>query len=214
MMYFVGTPIGNLDDFTKRGKEVLKEADVVLAEDTRQAKKLLDSLKIPLKEIISFNEHTEERKLKKILEIAKESKVAFICDAGTPNISDPGAKLIKALRENGLEFAPIPGVSAIATIISVCDIPMDKFTFLGFPPAKRKRKKFFEEIFNSPYPVIIYESPHRIIRTMKDLQEFEDFECVVGRELTKKFETIYFGKISEIIDSLEAKGEFTMIIKR
>jgi len=111
-----------------------------------------------------------------------------------------------------VEIVPIPGASAVATLISVADIPMDKFLFLGFPPAKKKRKKFFEEVLNSKHPVVLYESNHRIKKTLKELEELEDFECIIGRELTKKFETIFYGKISEI--KIIEKGEFVLIIKR
>ncbi|MDD4358833.1 MAG: 16S rRNA (cytidine(1402)-2'-O)-methyltransferase [Candidatus Pacebacteria bacterium] len=210
MIYIVGTPIGNLKDITLRVKEVLEEVQIVLAEDTRVAKKLLDALNIK-KEIIRFDEHAGEDKFKLVEELIKENDLAFVSDAGTPNISDPGFKLVERFKDQ-VEIIPIPGVSALTTLASVADIPMDKFTFMGFPPAKKKRKKFFEEVFNSKFPVIIYESPYRIKRTLKDLMEFEDYECIIGRELTKKFETIYYGKISEI--KVEEKGEFVLIIKR
>ena len=188
----------------------MEEVDVVLAEDTRVAKKLLDAYNIS-KEIIRFDEHAGEEKFKLIKGLLKDNNLAFVSDAGVPNISDPGFKLVERFKDE-VEIIPIPGASALTTLVSVADIPMNKFTFMGFPPAKKKRKKFFEEVFNSKFPVILYESPYRIKKTLKDLKEFEDFDCVIGRELTKKFETIYYGKISEI--EVEEKGEFVLIIKR
>ncbi len=210
MLYIVSTPIGNLKDITIRAREVLEEVDIVLAEDTRVAKKLLDAYNIS-KEIIRFDEHAGEEKFKLIKGLLKNNNLAFVSDAGVPNISDPGFKLVERFIDE-VEIIPIPGASALTTLVSVADIPMNKFTFMGFPPAKKKRKKFFEEVFNSKFPVILYESPYRIKKTLKDLKEFEDFDCVIGRELTKKFETIYYGKISEI--EVEEKGEFVLIIKR
>ena len=210
MLYIVSTPIGNLKDITIRAREVLEEVDIVLAEDTRVAKKLLDAYNIS-KEIIRFDEHAGEEKFKLIKGLLKDNNLAFVSDAGVPNISDPGFKLVERFKDE-VEIIPIPGASALTTLVSVADIPMNKFTFMGFPPAKKKRKKFFEEVFNSKFPVILYESPYRIKKTLKDLKEFEDFDCVIGRELTKKFETIYYGKISEI--EVEEKGEFVLIIKR
>lgn len=210
MLYIVSTPIGNLKDITIRAREVLEEVDIVLAEDTRVAKKLLDAYNIS-KEIIRFDEHAGEEKFKLIKGLLKNNNLAFVSDAGVPNISDPGFKLVERFKDE-VEIIPIPGASALTTLASVADIPMNKFTFMGFPPAKKKRKKFFEEVFNSKFPVILYESPYRIKKTLKDLKEFEDFDCVIGRELTKKFETIYYGKISEI--EIEERGEFVLIIKR
>ncbi len=210
MLYIVGTPIGNLKDITIRAKEILEQVDIVLAEDTRVTRKLLDAYNIK-KEIIRFDEHADDNKFKLVSDLLEENDIAFVSDAGTPNISDPGFRLIEYFR-NEVEIVPIPGVSAITTLASVANIPMDKFVFMGFPPAKKKRKKFFEEIFGSKYPVVIYESTHRIKKTLAELKELEDFECVIGRELTKKFETIYYGKISEI--KIEEKGEFVLIIKR
>jgi 16S rRNA (cytidine1402-2'-O)-methyltransferase len=164
----------------------------------------------------------------------KEGKsLALVSDAGTPGISDPGGKLIhEIITRPGLvvkivKIVPVPGSSALTAAASISGFPMDKFLFLGFPPAKRKRKKFFEEIIHSKYPVIFYESPHRILRTLNELHTYEKGdrlireyrEIVVSRELTKKFETIYRGNISEIIKKLEGnknnlKGEFVIIVSK
>lgn len=209
MIYLVATPIGNLDDFTQRGINTLKNVDIILCEDTRQTRKLLNHYKIE-KELISFNEHADERKFNKVLELIEQGKnLAFVSDAGTPNISDPGAKLINLIKEK-TEIIPIPGASALTTIVSVADIPMDKFIFLGFPPVKKGRKKFFEQIEDSKYPIIIYESPHRIEKTLNELGEKE---CIVGRELTKKFEEISRGRACDLVLKVNKKGEFVILVK-
>ncbi|MDD4062586.1 MAG: SAM-dependent methyltransferase, partial [Candidatus Pacebacteria bacterium] len=137
--------------------------------------------------------------------------------AGTPGISDPGTFLIKRIIEelgDSVNIIPIPGCCALATAASVADFSVDKFIFLGFPPALKKRNKFFEELNSFSYPVIIYESPHRIIKTLKDISKVKpSCSIIVCRELTKQFETIYRGNINEVIPKIEEKGEFVIIIK-
>jgi len=235
-LYIVATPIGNLKDITLRALETLKKVDLILCEDTRVTRKLLNSYNIKTP-TLNYHQHSKLRKLKYILNLLKEEKnLALVCDAGTPGISDPGGKLIDFLiqRIPDLTISPIPGPSAITTTASASGFFMDKFLFLGFPPAKRKRKKFFEEILNSKYPVIFFESPHRIIKTLSELKFAQigenSPEIVVCRELTKKFETIYRGKIEEVIEKIEKdhnlpttlstrgwapkiKGEFVIIVK-
>lgn len=226
MLYVVATPIGNLQDISKRSLEVLKNVDLILAEDTRVTKNLLAhfAIKTP---IISYHQHSRLERAEYILELLKQGKnLALVSDAGTPGISDPGNKLINLTikRLNNLTIVPIPGPSALSAAASVCGFPMDRFLFLGFPPAKKKRKKFFEEVINSKYPVIFYESPHRILRTLKELSSFRkelsSFQVVAGRELTKKFETIYRGTIEEVIQGVEKdkingkiKGEFVIVVE-
>ena len=221
----VATPIGNLSDISKRVTEVLSSVDFVLAEDTRRSRKILSNLGFN-KPIFSFHQHSGENKIKKIINLLREGKnVAFLTDAGTPNISDPGANLVRAIIENfgdKAKIIPLPGPSALAAAISIADFPMNKFLFLGFPPTKKKRKKFFEETIRANYPVVLYESSHRIKKTLMEIKEVADKEkiilyLIVCRELTKKFETIYRGKIEEIIKKIEGKetkGEFTIIIKK
>jgi len=154
--------------------------------------------------------------------------LALVSDAGTPGISDPGNLLIKELRKKRdlkVSIVPVPGPSALIAAASVSGFPMDRFLFLGFPPAKRKRKKFFQEIINAKYPVIFYESSHRLLKTLKELNLLmkedkgiqQEREAVICRELTKKFETIYWGKIEELIKKIpenEIKGEFVVILER
>jgi len=209
-LYVVATPIGNLKDISLRAIETLKRVDFVLCEDTRRTQKLLNHYDIKTK-VISYHQHSKIKKVEYIKKLLQENDLALVCDAGTPGISDPGNKLIQEL---GVTAIPIPGPSALITIASVAGIPMDKFLFLGFVPLK-KRKRFFEKIVNSEYPVIIYESCHRILKTLNQLKEIDDFYLVIGRELTKKFETIYKGKIDKVIEKVEkdkVKGEFVIII--
>jgi len=218
-LYIVATPIGNLEGLSFRALRILKRVDLILCEDTRITKRLLNryQIKTPL---LSYHQHSKLKKVNYILELLRKGKnLALVSDAGTPGISDPGNKLIKFLTTkpgNVAKIVPVPGPSAVTAGASISGFPMDRFLFLGFPPTKRKRKKFFEELINSKYPIIFYESPYRIIKTLKELSSLiEKREMVVGRELTKKFETIYRGKIEEVIKQLEKdkiKGEFVVII--
>jgi len=224
-LFVVATPIGNLKDISERAIEVLKEVDLILAEDTRVTKFLLSRFQIKTP-IISYHQHSLIKKIdfiKKLL--SQEKDLALVCDAGSPGISDPGNKLIEELSKSlgdEINIIPIPGPSALITAASICGFSMDRFLFLGFPPTKKKRKKFFEEVANSKYPVILYESPHRILKTLDNLNsvfvtQHLEAKIVVCRELTKKFETIYRGEIKEVIGKVEKdkiKGEFTVVIKR
>ncbi|OIO49070.1 MAG: 16S rRNA (cytidine(1402)-2'-O)-methyltransferase [Parcubacteria group bacterium CG1_02_41_26] len=231
--YVVATPIGNLGDISQRALNVLREVDLVLAEDTRTTKNLLNHFGIE-KPIVSYHQHSKISKINEILAMLRNGQnLALVSDAGTPGISDPGGQLVEAIvRELGdlVKIEPIPGPSAITAIASVCGFPMDRFLFLGFPPAKNKRKKFFEEVIASKYPVILYESCHRILKTLGELKEVcsfperkerTSFQIVVGRELTKKFETIYRGTLNEVAKEIEndkvggnIKGEFVVAIDK
>lgn len=226
-LYIVATPIGNLSDITLRALEVLKSVDFVLCEDTRVTRKLLDHYGIATPSI-SFHEHSKLEKTEQILELLKSGKnLALVSDAGTPGISDPGGKLIEEITKNTgvdperlIEIVPIPGPSALIAAASIAGFSMDKFVFMGFPPAKKKRKKFFEEVISSKYPVIFYESPHRITRSLSDLRGTDaepTRKVVVCRELTKKFETIYRGTVDEVLQKLkdeEVRGEFVVIVRQ
>lgn len=221
-LYIVATPIGNLEDISLRALRILSEVDFILCEDTRVTKKLLErySIKTPT---ISYHQHSRLKKIEYIIQLLKEGKnLALVSDAGTPGISDPGWKLINESMNqcNNITIIPVPGPSALTAAASVSGFPMDKFVFLGFPPNKKKRKKFFEEIIAAKYPVIFYESPYRIIKTLNDLKEImkqrnRKAGITVCRELTKKFETVYRGTIDEVLGQLkkeEIKGEFTVVI--
>ncbi len=216
-LYIVATPIGNLKDISQRALETLKKVSLILCEDTRVTQKLLNHFKIQTK-TLSYHQHSKLEKLNKILELIQQGNLALVSDAGTPGISDPGNRLIQFLLKQlpDLEIIPIPGPSALTSLTCVAGIPMDKFVFLGFPPLK-KTNKFFQEIKQSKHPVIVFESPYRIIKTLKRIQEIKK-QAVIGRELTKKFEKIYRGNIDKTIQELEdkkterIKGEFTIII--
>ncbi|MFH1462669.1 MAG: 16S rRNA (cytidine(1402)-2'-O)-methyltransferase [bacterium] len=231
ILYIVATPIGNLADITMRAIDVLKNVDLILAEDTRVTKKLLDhyDIKTPT---LSYHQHSKLKRVDYIIELLKGGKnLALVSDAGTPGISDPGSQLIHKVLENGsreIKIVPVPGASAVAAAASISGFSMDRFIFLGFPPTKKKRKKFFEEVINSKYPVIFYESPHRIIKTLTELNTLYLYyggvkaylEIVICRELTKKFETIYRGNIEKVIEEVEnppaggeIKGEFVVIVE-
>lgn len=223
LLFVVATPIGNLGDISFRAIETLKGVDFILCEDTRTTQKLLNHFEIKTK-TISYHQHSKLNKINHILELLKQGKnIALVSDAGTPGISDPGNKLVSEVVESlshQVKIIPIPGASAAITAASVCGFPMDKFLFLGFPPAKRKRNKFFEEIKGSEHSVIIYESPYKIEKTLKELPQ--DRQIVVCRELTKIYETIYRGTVLEILERLKKefslkgriKGEFAVIIKK
>ncbi len=217
-LYIVATPIGNLEDISARALKVLKRVNLVLCEDTRRTNKLLHRYGITTARQ-SYHQHSRLKKKQKILEILSQGQdLALVSDAGTPGISDPGGKLIEFLvqRLPGLEVVPIPGPSAVTALASVSGFPMDSFLFLGYPPKKKRRNDFFEKIARSQDPVIFFEAPYRIIRTLEDVQKTAgNRQVVVGRELTKKFEKIYRGLVDEILKKLQdenIKGEFTVIV--
>jgi len=225
-LYVVATPIGNLNDISPRAVETLKGTDLILCEDTRVTNKLLVRYGITVP-ALSYHQHSDLTKINYILEILGRGKnLAIVSDAGTPGISDPGNRLVdEILKKFGkdVNIIPIPGPTALAAAASISGLPMDKFLFLGFPPAKKKRNKFFEEIVRSDYAVIFYESPHRIIRTLEDLKSIfsissiNKVKIIVFRELTKKFETVYRGNFEGVIDEIKknpVKGEFTVIVKK
>lgn len=218
ILYVVATPIGNMEDITKRALRILSEVDLILCEDTRTTQKILNEYQIK-KQTLSFHQHSKIEKIEQIIELLKSGKnLALVTDAGTPGISDPGGILIDQLANRSIDqlrIIPIPGPSALLAAASISGFPMDKFLFLGFPPAKKRRKKFFEEIVDSKHPVIFYESPHRIIKTLRELSSLNgSLRIIVCRELTKKFETVYRGNIEEVIASIEkdeVRGEFVVI---
>ncbi len=227
-LFIVATPIGNLEDVTLRALRVLKEADLILCEDTRVAKKLLDRYEIK-KPLLSYHHHSKLSRVEKIIEHLENGKnLALVSDAGTPGISDPGNKLIQELLDqkvrpsatlrSNLRIIPIPGASAVTAIASVAGVNMDKFCFLGFPPHKKGREKFFREVAEAKYPAIYFESPHRVLKNLELLEKLKpSAKLIVGRELTKMFEEIKRGNISTIRKYYESnedkvKGEFVIII--
>ncbi|MBU1203431.1 16S rRNA (cytidine(1402)-2'-O)-methyltransferase [Patescibacteria group bacterium] len=218
MLYIVSTPIGNLDDITIRALDILKKVDLVLAEDTRVSKKLFDRYDIKTR-LVSWHQHSQLADFSKLKKYFEDNKdIALITDAGTPGISDPGGKLIELVLENfpDTKIVPIPGASALTALVSVAGIAMDKFLFLGFLPHKKGRQTLIEEIKASKIPVVFFESVHRIDKALTALSDC-DKDLIVGRELTKQFETIYRGKAKDVLEQIKAdkvKGEFVIIVNK
>lgn len=217
-LYVVGTPIGNLNDITLRALATLKEVQLILCEDTRVTRRLLDHFGIRTP-TMSYHQHSGHGRMQEILHLLEEGKhVALVTDAGTPGISDPGNELIQQLTMSNkqLTIIPIPGSSAMTAALSICGFPTDKCIFLGFPPHKKKRKKFFEEVRDAAHTVVFYESCHRIKKSLHELGELlsADRQVCICRELTKKFETVYRVKAYELaaLDITE-KGEFVIIVR-
>lgn len=214
----VATPIGNLGDITFRAIETLKTADIILCEDTRVTRGLLTHFEITTP-TMSYHQHSTMIDVKKIEKILHEGKnIALVTDAGTPGISDPGNLLIQQLLAGNKELTiiPIPGASAVIAALSISGFPTDKYIFMGFPPHKNKRVKYFQEVADSEYTVVFYESSHRILKAIENMKAVlsEDRELCICRELTKKFETIYRGTIKEISEiDMSEKGEFVVIVK-
>lgn len=219
--YVVATPIGNLGDITFRAVEILKNVDLILCEDTRTTKKLLDKYSIN-KPTMSYHAQSKLTKTDKIFELLKEGKdLALVSDAGTPTISDPGAMLISKIREefgDEVQVIPIPGVSAVITALSAAGFPTHEFTFLGFLPHKKGRETLFKEIAEAKRTIVFYESPHRILKTLESLNKFcPNKKICLARELTKIYEEFKTGSPSELLEYLiknpiKQKGEFTILV--
>jgi len=223
MLYIVATPIGNLKDITLRAIETLREVDFILSEDTRVTKRLLNHLEIK-KATISFHEHSEEGKFDEIFEKLREGKkLALVTDAGTPAISDPGAYLVRRVREvlPEIKIVTIPGPSALAAAVSLAGLVSKEFTFLAFPPHKKGRKTFFEDVAKiaETRPVVFYESTHRILKALESLVAVCPARRVmVAKELTKMFEETVVGTPAEIIAFFTAhpdkvRGEFVVVVE-
>ena len=217
-LYIVATPIGNLKDFTFRAIDTLKEVDFVFAEDTRNSIQLMKHYKIETK-IDSYHEHNNVKKIPKIINLLNEGKnIALISDAGTPTISDPGYKLIRECIDEEINIIPIPGASAVTAALSASGLPSDSFFFLGFLPHKKGRKKKISFLKSLDNTIIIFESPHRLLKTLKELHdELGERPVVVARELTKLYEEIIRGNFDSIIEYFESKkvkGEIVIIIGR
>ena len=241
-LFIIATAIGNLKDITLRALETLQTVDYILCEDTRVTKKLLDHYQIS-KPTISYHHHSSESKIKEIAKLLEEGKnLALVTDAGTPGISDPGNRLISIILKrdslgrsvghqndkdeiaashsaprNDNTIIPIPGPCAAIAALSISGFPTDKFYFAGFPPHKNKRQKFFKELAERKETIVFYESTHRIIKTLSELQTFlPQREIMLARELTKQFETIYRGTAEQILEKIKkgpSKGEFVVVIK-
>lgn len=214
----VATPIGNLEDITLRALRTLRECDVILCEDTRVTAKLLARYDIrkPLQRCDSEMVRTQVERA--LAPLRAGQHVAFVSDAGTPGVSDPGPLLVKTVTRNlpEVRIETIPGPSALTAFVSIAGIRVDRFTFLGFLPLKKHRKAYLQRVVESEETVIFYESPHRILKTLRELSPLIGHRSiVVGRELTKVHETMYRGTITDVIASLErgsTKGEFVVAI--
>ena len=215
-LYLVATPIGNLDDITIRAIKVLQNVDLIAAEDTRHSLKLLNHLEIS-KPLISYHRHNEENKTEVLInKLLNGENIALITDAGTPAISDPGEEVVKQAIEKEIEIIPIPGACALINALICSGINTREFAFYGFLPLNKKlRKNKFEEIKKENKTIILYEAPHKINQTLKDiLQEVGDVNIVLARELTKIHEEFIRGKISEIIEKYtDLKGEMIIVLE-
>lgn len=218
-LYIVATSIGNLEDISLRALRTLQEVDLILCEDTRVTRKLLDRYDIK-KPLQSYHQHSTLAKIEHIIDMLASGKnVALVSDAGTPGISDPGGLLVETIVKrfgNEVKIVPIPGANAALAALSVCGFPADRFVFLGFPPHKKGRKTFFEEAAAMRETVVFYESKHRIEKALLALAEYAgDRRIMVARELTKQFETLYRGTPAECLAALKAddmRGEFVVVI--
>ncbi|MBI2193459.1 MAG: 16S rRNA (cytidine(1402)-2'-O)-methyltransferase [Planctomycetes bacterium] len=217
-MYLVSTPIGNLEDITQRALRTLREADLIAAEDTRVTGRLLAHYRID-RPMLSYFEHNEARRIPQVLEALRQGQnVALVSNAGTPGISDPGFPLIRACIEAGIGVVPVPGPSAILAALAASGLPVHEFWFRGFAPRKASpRKRFLQESASSSATLIFYESPFRIRALLEaSLEVYGDRRCALGRELTKKFEEMIRGNLSEAIAWAahnEPRGEFVLLIQ-
>ena len=232
MLYLIATPIGNLEDLTERAKRILGEVDLVLAEDTRQVAKILSRIDQQVmagsdpcglarvrpshKRVESFHEHSDQKIGWVIGELKNGRDIALVSDAGTPNLSDPGGKLVEAALREKIEISPIPGPSALTALISVAPFSCTHFEFFGFFPKKKGRQKMLTTIKSLDHPVFFFESPHRIKKTLDFLAAgLQDHKILIGRELTKKFEQIVFSDLDDPqLSQIPDKGEFVFALIR
>jgi 16S rRNA (cytidine1402-2'-O)-methyltransferase len=218
-LYIVATPIGNLEDITLRAIRVLKEVSIIAAEDTRRTRKLLGAYQISTP-MTSLYDRIEDRKSSVLISKMNEGMdVAIVSDAGTPGISDPGYVLVSKAIAEGIEIIPVPGASAVVTALSVSGLPMDSFAFYGFLPSRSgRRKQFLSTLMDEAKTLVFYESPKRLIESLRDIGEvLGDRNVVVLREMTKVFEEIMRGTVGEVINQLQGrvvKGEVTLVIGR
>jgi 16S rRNA (cytidine1402-2'-O)-methyltransferase len=219
-LYIIATPIGNLEDITLRALRILQEVDSVVCEDTRVTKKLLDYYDIDA-QLYSWHANSSKIGLHKIIDSLKAGKaIAYVSDAGTPGISDPGPVLVQQVNQGlpQVKIEAIPGPSALTTAISIAGVPLPRFKWLGFLPHKKGRQTLLSEAANSDTPTIFFESPHRIMKTLTWLNDHKPYvDIILARELTKIYEEVLRGKPSEIMQILESnpkkqKGEFVVII--
>ncbi len=216
-LYLVSTPIGNLEDITRRALRILKEVDLIAAEDTRKTRRLLThyEIKTPLTSYFEGNQRTKTEKI--VARLKDGESIALVSNAGTPIISDPGYPLLQECIAEDITIVPIPGASAVLTAAAVSGLPLHNFTFEGFlSPKSGKRKRQLTQLANEERTLILFESPHRLCRFLEDaLEVMGERDIVITRELTKHFEEIFRGNISEALEKFrktEPRGEFTIVI--
>lgn len=217
MFYVVGTPIGNLEDITFRAVKTLREADYIFAEDTRVTKKLLSYYEIE-KKIYQYHEHNKFHQIQNIINLLEDGKkIALVTDAGTPCISDPGFELVNEVLKKNIKAVTIPGPSSIVAGASISGLDMRRMAYEGFLPKKKGRQTLFNKLKEEERAIVILESPNRILRTLKDIREYMgERYVVITRELTKIYEEVIRGDISEVIERLEKKalkGEIVLFIR-
>jgi 16S rRNA (cytidine1402-2'-O)-methyltransferase len=213
-LYIVATPIGNLKDITLRALETLKDVDKIYCEDTRRTRTLLQAYEIS-KPIDNLHQHSKDAKLDRVVgELKSGRDVAYLTDAGTPGVSDPGNQLVEACLAEDIKVVPIPGVSAVTTLLSVAGVPTDDFRFVGFLPTKKGRQTLIKDILQEKFPVLFFETAPRLPRLLKEL-EGSDCQLIVGRELTKQFEEIVRGTPAQVEQHFQEnilKGELTIAL--
>ena len=220
-LFVVATPIGNLEDLSPRTRQTLAEVDLVAAEDTRHTGRLLSHLGVKTRQI-ALHEHNEVRAAADVIEQLKDGRsVALVSDAGTPLVSDPGYRLVRAAHENGIKVTPVPGPSAVTAALSICGLPTDRFAFEGFPPAKKAaRRKWLQARAADERTLVFFEAVHRIAATLADMVDAfgADREAFLGRELTKLHEQCVVGSLGELLDdvgggTIASKGEFVVAVR-
>jgi 16S rRNA (cytidine1402-2'-O)-methyltransferase len=220
LLYVVATPIGNLEDFTPRAQRILGEVDLIAAEDTRHSNKLLAHYGI-LTPVTAFHEHNEREKTTELVALLQQGRrLALISDAGTPLVSDPGYRLVRAAHAAGVRVVPVPGPCAAIAALSASGLPSDRFAFEGFPPAKgMARRSWLERLASEPRTLVFYESPHRIVESLADMTTVfgAEREAVYARELTKQFETVRHAPLGELArwvaeDSKQQLGEIVVLV--
>lgn len=216
VLYLVATPIGNLEDMTFRAVRILKEVALIAAEDTRNTKKLLNHFEINTP-LISYHDYSDEQRIAELIAKAQVQDVALVSDAGTPGLSDPGYRLVQAAWEAGVQVSPIPGPAAAVSALVSSGLPTDSFLFVGFLPNKSKaRQDALREIAALPYTLVLYESPHRLLDTLADIERvLGNRMLAIGRELTKLFEEIWRGNAQDAavyFGEGKIRGELTLVI--
>ena len=218
VIYIVATPIGNLDDISFRAVETLRNVDFIACEDTRHTIKLLNKYEIKNR-LIPYHDHNKIKKTPVLIEkLKKGQSMALVSDAGTPSISDPGFYLIREAIKNDIELSPIPGPTALISAVVASGLEIDRFVFEGYLPRKKGRTKRLKELAEYRVTIVIFEGPHRVIKTLNDLREYlGDRKAAIGREMTKMNEEFLRGSLSELIahyDNRKPRGEYVIVVER